>query len=118
MTNPIEMAETASNALTMQGKIIDSIDQFYSDDCVFVEPDGSNRSSRAAQREHLEGFFASLKEFESATLHGQAVGDDFSASEWTFKMTAGDGSPIVWNETLVRKWRDGKIASESYYTQG
>ena len=70
-----------------------------------------------AERAHLEGFFASLKSFESATLHGQAVGDNFSASEWTFKMTAGDGSPIIWHETLVRTWRDGKIVSEKYYTQ-
>lgn len=117
MTNAIESAETASNALTAQGKILDSIDQFFADDCVFIEPDGSRRDSKAAQRAHLEGFFASLKGFEGATLHGQAVGDNFSASEWTFKMIAGDGSPIVWNETLVRKWRDGKIVSEKYYTQ-
>ena len=117
MHNAIEAAETASNALTAQGKIIDSIDQFYADDCVFIEPDGSSRTSKAAERAHLEGFFASLQGFESATLHGQAVGDNFSASEWTFKMIAGDGSPIVWKETLVRNWRDGKIVSEKYYTQ-
>lgn len=117
MINSIEAAETASNALTAQGKILDSIDQFYADDCTFSEPDGSSRASKAAQRAHLEGFFASLKSFEGATLHGQAVGDNFSASEWTFKMTAGDGSPIVWNETLVRTWRDSKITSEKYYTQ-
>ncbi len=118
MTANIAAAETASNALTAQGKILDSIDQFYADNCVFTEPDGSHRSSKAAQRAHLEGFFATLKSFESATLHGEATGDNFSASEWTFKMTAGDGSPIVWNETLVRTWQDGKITSEKYYTQG
>jgi len=43
MTTSIEAAETASNALTKQGKIIDSIDQFYADDCVFIETDGSRR---------------------------------------------------------------------------
>ncbi len=118
MTNSILAAETASNALTAQGKILDSIDQFFAHDCAFVEPDGSSRTSKKDQRAHLEGFFASLKSFESATLHGQAVGDNFSASEWTFKMTAGDDSPIVWNETLVRTWRHGKIVSEKYYTQG
>mgnify|MGYP003384447829 CR=1 FL=1 len=117
MNDTIEAAETASNALTQQGKILDSIDQFYADDCVFIEPDGSRRSSKKDQRAHLEAFFASLKGFEGATLHGQAVGDCFSASEWTFKMIAGDGSPIVWNEMLVRNWREGKIVSEKYYTQ-
>ena len=113
----IATAETASNALTAQGKILDSIDQFFADDCVFIEPDGSRRSSKAAQRAHLEGFFATLKSFEGATLHHQSVGDNVSMSEWTFKMTGGDSQPIVWNEVLVREWRDGKIVSEKYYTQ-
>ena len=117
MTQSILAAETASNALTAQGKILESIDQFYADDCVFIEPDGSRRDSKKAERAHLEGFFESLKSFESATLHGQAVGDNVSMSEWTFKMTAGDGSPIVWNEMFAREWRNGKIISEKYYTQ-
>jgi ketosteroid isomerase-like protein len=117
MTISIEAAETASNALTKQGKIINSIDQFYADDCVFIEPDGSRRLSKKDQRAHLEGFFASLKSFESATLHGQSVGDSVSMSEWTFKMTGGDGKPIVWNEVLVRGWKDGRIVSEKYYQQ-
>lgn len=117
MTLTIEAAETASNALTKQGKIIDSIDQFYADDCVFIEPDGSRRSSKKDQRAHLEGFFASLKSFEGATLHGQSVGANVSMSEWTFRMTGGDGAAIVWNEVLVRAWRDGKIVSEKYYQQ-
>lgn len=113
----IEKAETASNALTKQGKIIDALDQFYADDCVFIEPDGSRRSSKKDQRAHLEGFFATLKSFEGATLHRQSVGDNVSMSEWTFKMTGGDGKPIVWNEVLVRGWKDGRIASEKYYQQ-
>jgi len=115
MTATIAELETASNALTKQGQILDSIDRFYAEDCVFTESDGSSRSSKSAQRAHLEGFFASLKSFEGATLHNQAVGDGCSMSEWTFKMTGGDGAAIVWNEVLVRTWKDGLITSEKYY---
>lgn len=115
MTNSIAERETASNALTKQGKILDSIDQFYAADCVFTEPDGSRRSSKKDERAHLEKFFAGLKSFDGATLHRQAIGDNTSMSEWTFKMTGGDGKPIVWNEVLVRGWRDGMITSEKYY---
>lgn len=115
MNSKILANETASNALTKQGKILDSIDQFYADDCTFAEPDGSKRTSKRDQRGHLEGFFASLKSFDGATLHGQTVSDDMSMSEWTFKMTGGDGKAIVWNEVLVRKWRNDKIVSEKYY---
>lgn len=115
MFESIAKRESASNALTKQGKILESIDEFYAADCVFIEADGSRRSSKAAQRAHLEKFFSSLKGFDGATLHSAAVGDDTSMSEWTFKMTAGDGAPIVWNEVLVRRWRDGMIVSEKYY---
>jgi ketosteroid isomerase-like protein len=117
LTTSIEAAETASNALTKQGKIIDSLDQFYADNCVFIESDGSRRQSKKDQRAHLEGFFATLKSFESATLHGQSVGNNVSMSEWTFKMTGGDDKQIVWNEVLVRGWEDGRIVSEKYYQQ-
>ncbi len=37
-------------------------------------------------------------------------------SEWTFNLTGGDGDKIVWNEVLVRRWNDGKIVAEKYYT--
>lgn len=104
MTNPIEIAEAASNVLTAQGKIIDLIDQVFADDCVFVGPDGSSRTSKKDQ-------LASLKGFESTTLHRQAIGDNFSASVRGAKMTAGDSMPMVGNETFERNWRDGKILS-------
>ena len=104
MTNPIEIAEAASNVLTAQDKIIDSIDQFFAEGCVFIEPDGSSRSTKKDQ-------FANLNRSESTALHGQAVGDNFSVSAKTSKMTARDGSPMVRNETFERNWRDGKILS-------
>ncbi len=108
--------ERSVNNLTMKGEIIDSIDRYYADNCTFFESDGSSRGSKRDQRVHLEKFFAGLKSFDGATLHGQAVGDDVSMSEWTFKMTAGDGGKIVWNEVLTRRWKEGKVVSEKYYT--
>lgn len=116
MTQQLASLEAAVNDLTMQGKIIESIDQHYADNCVFTESDGSTRQSRQAEREHLVKFFDSLKSFDGAKLHGQSVGDDVSMSEWTFNMTGGDGNKIVWNEVLVRRWDDGKIVAEKYYT--
>jgi ketosteroid isomerase-like protein len=117
MSNTIETLETAANALMKQGKMIESIDKYFADNCVFVEPDGARRSSRKDERAHLEKFFASLKSFDGATLHAQAVGNNVSMAEWTFKMTGGDGKAIVWNEVLVRTWRNDLIVSEKYYQQ-
>ncbi len=115
MSDDLMRLEAAVNSLTKEGKILDSIEQYYADNCVFIESDGSSRQSKAAQSEHLSGFFSSLKSFDGATLHGQAAGDNYSASEWTFNMTGGDGGKIEWNEVLVRTWENGKVTSEKYY---
>lgn len=115
MTNNLEQLEAAVNNLTRQGKMLDSIDQYYSDNCIFVESDGSSRKTKADQLAHLTGFFGTLKSFDGATLHGAATGKDYATSEWTFNMTAGDGAKIEWNEVLVRSWKDGKVVSEAYY---
>jgi len=104
------------DAMTAKGEILEALEQFYADTCTFTEvADGSSRPNRAAQHEHLSGFFASLQGFDGATLHSSAVGDEVSHSEWSFNMTAGDGSPIQWNEVLVRRWRDGRVVEEKFY---
>jgi hypothetical protein len=117
MNSSIELSEAGANALMKQGKMLESIDKYFAENCVFIEPDGTRRSSRRDERAHLEKFFASLKSFDGATLHGQSVGDNVSMSEWTFKMTGGDGKAIVWNEVLVRNWLNNMIVSEKYYQQ-
>jgi len=113
--NDLERLETALNERTAKGEMLDALAEFYCPDCTFEEGDGSRRENRAAQHDHLAGFFASLKGLNGATLHGQAVGDDITISEWTFDMTGGDGAPIVWNEVLVRRWSEGHVVSERFY---
>ncbi len=117
MNSDLAKAEAAVCDMTKQGKIIEGIDQYYADHCVFTEADGSSRANKAAQKAHLGGFFSSLKSFDGATLHAHSIGDNVGMSEWTFKMTGGDGKAIVWNEVLVRKWQNGKVVSEKYYVQ-
>jgi ketosteroid isomerase-like protein len=111
----LRQATLELDELTAKGDILVGLEKFYAEDCSFAEPDGSGRQSRQAQHDHLSGFFASLKSFNGATLHGSSVGDDLSMSEFTFDMTGGDGEPIIWNEVLVRRWRDGKVVSEKFY---
>jgi len=110
--------ETALNQRTARGEMLHALAEFYDEGCTFTEGDGSRRDSRKAQHDHLAAFFASLKGLNAATLHAQAVGDGVTISEWTFDMTGGDGSPIVWNEVLVRRWRGDRVVSERFYPAG
>lgn len=111
----IRARESELNAMTAKGEILDALAAYYADDCVFEEGDGSRRIGREAQHHHLAGFFATLKQMNAAILHAQATGSGVSMSEWTFDMTGADGAPIVWNEVLVRRWKDGRVISERFY---
>jgi ketosteroid isomerase-like protein len=114
MKSTLEL-ETQLNEMTRAGKILEALEAFYAEDAVFQEGNAPARTGRSAQREHLAAFFETLKKFNGATLHSQAVHDDVSLSEWTFDMVGPDG-PLVWNEVLRRVWRDGKVISERFYT--
>ena len=104
------------DAKTAKGEILEALEEYYCENCTFTEmADGSSRANRAAQHDHLSGFFSTLKGFNGATLHSSSVGEGVTHSEWTFDMTAGDGSPIIWNEVLVRRWDGDKVVEEKFY---
>lgn len=114
-TADIAKLEAELNTMTAQGKILDALEKFYDTTCTFQEGNQPARVGRAAQHAHLSAFFATLKAFNGATLRAQTVGGDVGIAEWTFDMTGPTG-PILWNEVLVRRWRNGKVVSERYYT--
>ncbi len=107
--------EAACTAKAKAGDMLGALDEFFADDCVFQEGNDEPRRGKAAERAHLEGFFATIEKFNGATLHGTGIGKNVTYSEWTFDMTAKDGEHIVWNEILAHRWKDGKIVSERYY---
>ena len=115
MESELQRLESALNETMGKGQILEALAEFYADDCTFEEGDGARREGKQAQHDHLSGFFATLKGFNGATLHGQGVGDGISLSEWTFDMTGSENESIIWNEVLVRRWRNGKVVAERFY---
>ena len=115
MSNEVRKRENELNEMTAKGQILDALAGFYAAECVSEEGDGTRRSSRQAQHDHLAAFFATLKGFNGATLHASSTGDGVSMSEWTFDMSAADGTSIVWNEVLVRRWKGDRVISERFY---
>ena len=114
-TADLKTCETQLNEMTRQGKLLDALDRFYDVNCTFQEGAQPARKGRSAQHAHLSGFIKTLKSFDGAKLHAQAIGDDTTLSEWTFNMTGPEG-PIQWNEVLSRHWRNGRVVSERYYS--
>ncbi len=114
-TNDLKVIDSQLDEMARQGKMLEALEMCYDKDCTFQEGNQPMRKGRAAQHTHLSNFFKKLKSFDGATLHAQAVGENVSTAEWTFKMTGQDG-PIVWNEILARRWSNGKVISERFYT--
>ena len=115
MPRDLTTLESELNAMTSSGKILEALDQFYAEDCQFQEGNETPIDGKAAQRERLSALFESLKGFNGATLHAASVGDQVTFSQWTFDMVSGDGESMIWNEVLVRQWRDGQVVHERYY---
>lgn len=117
MSSTTQQREVALNAQIQAGDVLGALKEFYADNVEMRE--GSSPEATVGKQENLsrlEEFLGSLKQFNGATLHSYAVGDDVSMSEWTFDMVGGDGSPIIWNEVIRRQWRNGAVTDERYYS--
>ena len=108
-------AERQEETRIEAGDVLGALDEFYCENVQMQEGVAAATQGRAVNRKRLEAFLGSLSKFNGATLHSSAVSGDVSLSEWTFDMVGGDGEPIVWNEVIRRRWKDGIVVHERYY---
>ena len=102
--------------MVLAGDILGVVDQYFADDVVTQEGNAAPVRGKAANRARLEAFLSSLRAFNGATLHSYGVGEDVTLSEYTFDLVAEDGSPLIWNEVIRRRWVNGQVVDERYYT--
>lgn len=104
------------DAMIAKGEMVEATEQFYADDCVYQEGNTPPRAGgKKGHKEYLSAFFKTVKSVNALSLHSQTVGDGVTMSEWTFDL-ATDKGPILWNEVLRRRWQNGKVVSERFYT--
>lgn len=112
----LKTLETELNAMIAKGNMVEATEQFYADDCKFQEGNQPPRAGgRTDQMEYLAAFFKTVKAVNAIILHHQTIGDGVTLSEWTFDLSTDNG-PILWNEVLRRRWTNGKVVSERFYT--
>ena len=100
----------------VEGKIIEAIDTFFHPDVHTQESDGQETHGISETKNKLRTFLQKIERFNEVVLHSQTLGPDTTMSEYTFDMTSKDGSRIVWKEVIRRKWLDGLVIDERYYT--
>ena len=112
----LQTLEMDLNAMIARGEMVEATEKYYADDCTFQEGNKEARSGgKAAHIGYLKAIFASVTAVNGLTLHSQTAGDGVTMSEWTFDLSTTNG-PVLWNEVLRRRWVDGQVVSERYYT--
>ena len=112
----LKSLETALNAMIAKGEMVEATERFYADDCIYQEGNQTPRTGgKEGHKKYLGDFFKTVTKVNGLTLHGQTVGDGVTMSEWTFNLATTNG-PILWNEILRRRWQNGKVISERFYT--
>ena len=108
--------ETELNAMIAKGEMVQAVEKFYGDNCSEQEGNQAPRAGgKAGQIAYLTEFFKTVKAVNAITLHSQTIGNGVTMSEWTFDLST-TGGPILWNEVLRRRWENGKVVSERFYT--
>lgn len=108
--------ETSLNAMIAKGEMVEATEKFYADDCVYQEGNQQPRAGgKEGHKKYLSDFFKTVTKVNGLTLRSQTIGDGVTMSEWTFDLATTNG-PILWNEVLRRRWENGKVVNERFYT--
>jgi len=104
------------NQAVLTGGAMEAFEKFYADDVVMQENSDEPFVGKDVNRKREEEFFASVEEFHGGQLLASAVGDDgVTFGEWEYDITFKGMGRVKMNQTSVRRWKDGKIASERFY---
>ncbi|MDJ0842211.1 MAG: nuclear transport factor 2 family protein [Acidobacteriota bacterium] len=114
MSNVLERVN-ALNQMIQEGKIMEAMNEFYTDDLVMAENDGDPCVGLAANLEREQQFVDNTKWY-GLELKGVSVGDNLSMVQWWMDFhTEHYGSRLKFTQVAVQKWRDGKIYDERFY---
>lgn len=104
------------DAMVTKGAIVDAVKTFFADSANTSDYGNVTTADKSQMVEKMEGFVGSIAKVNGITHHHTIVGDNVSASEFTFDFDMKDGSKILWHEVIRRIWNDeGKVTAETYF---
>jgi predicted flap endonuclease-1-like 5' DNA nuclease len=102
--------------LVLTGKFVEAVEQFFHPEAIVHSAHADRKSGKETKIESLKTFFSGIRQINHIKLHSYAVGDDVTMSEFTFDFTSIYGSPVIWHEVIRRRWKDGLVYDEKYFT--
>jgi hypothetical protein len=115
MSNTVLERVNQLNRMIQEGKIMEAMREFYTDDLVMAENDTEPTVGLAANLEREQAFVDGTT-WHGLELKGVAVGDDISMVEWWMDFHyPAYGGRLAFTQVAVQRWRDGKIYDERFY---
>jgi ketosteroid isomerase-like protein len=102
-------------AYIRQGRILDAINEFYTEDAAMQENSQPPTVGREANLEREKQFLRTVKEWQRFDVTAKGVGDDVTFYETVMDWVATDGTPMHVEQVVVAKWQEGKIVHEQFY---
>jgi hypothetical protein len=102
-------------AYIREGRILDAINEFYSEDALMQENNLPPTEGREANLEREKQFLSTVKEWQRFDVTAKGVGDDVTFYETVMDWVTTDGTPVHVEQVVVAKWLDGKITHERFY---
>lgn len=103
------------NSLVLEGKIMEAMREFYTDDVVMAENDNPPTVGLAANLDREQAFVDNTTWY-GAEVKGVAIGDGISMVEWWLDFhNIQYGNRLAFTQVAVQRWRDGKIYDERFY---
>ena len=107
-------------ALCREGRFLDAVDRYYSDDIVSVEPIGS--PEMPAEQKGIEAvkgkneWWVENHEVHELAVRGPYIGDEGFAVHFNLDVTAKmTGDRMQFQEVALYTVRNGKIVREEFY---
>jgi hypothetical protein len=103
------------NGMILEGKIMEAMGEFYTDDVVMAENDNEPTVGLKANLEREQAFVDNTTWY-GAELKNVAIGDGISMVEWWLDFHNTQYGPrLAFTQVAVQRWRDGKIYDERFY---
>lgn len=102
-------------ALAREGKFLEAIERFYSEDATMQENLDPPRCGLPALLQGERNVLAARPDIHIESVGGFFVDGDRAAIQWVFAYTDSNGRKFRLDEIACQEWRDGKIVRERFY---
>lgn len=98
-----------------QGKIFESMNEFYDKDAKMQENANPPTVGLAANIDREKQFMSGVKEWKGFNVTATAAGEHVTFYESTSDFVTTSGQPVHLEQVSVAQWKNGKIVHERFY---